>query len=56
VSQAWITHGLAYERLREKREGRRLYCRAINLRPRGEAARTRFARVGGKPGQSCDTF
>ena len=32
------------------------YGRAINQRPRDEAARTSFARVGGKPGRSYDTF
>ena len=32
------------------------YGRAINLRPKDEAARSGFARVGGKPGQSYDTF
>jgi hypothetical protein len=32
------------------------YARAINIRPRDEAARIGFARAGGKPGQSNDTF
>jgi cytochrome c-type biogenesis protein CcmH/NrfG len=49
--QAWLTRGLAYER---KAAGS--YGRAINLRPKDETARTGFARVGGKPGQTYDTF
>jgi hypothetical protein len=30
--------------------------RAVNLRPKDEAVRTGFARVGGKPGRSYETF
>jgi Tfp pilus assembly protein PilF len=54
--QAWLTRGLAYERLGEKNKAAGSYGRAINLRPKDETARTGFARVGGKPGQSYDTF
>jgi Tfp pilus assembly protein PilF len=54
--QAWLTRGLAYERLGDKNKAAGSYGRAINLRPKDEAARTGFARVGGKPGQSYDTF
>jgi Tfp pilus assembly protein PilF len=55
-AQAWLTRGLAYERLGDKTKAAGSYGRAINLRPKDEAARTGFARVGGKPGQSYDTF
>jgi len=55
-AQAWLTRGLAYERLGEKAKAAGSYGRAINLRPKDEAARTGFARVGGKPGQSYETF
>jgi tetratricopeptide (TPR) repeat protein len=54
--QIWITRGLAYERLGDKNKAAGSYGRAINIRPKDEAARSGFARVGGKPGQSYDTF
>jgi Tfp pilus assembly protein PilF len=54
--QIWMTRGLAYERLGDKTRAAGSYARAINLRPKDEAARTGFARVGGKPGQSYDAF
>jgi tetratricopeptide (TPR) repeat protein len=54
--QAWLTRGLAYERLGDKNKAAGSYSRAINLRPKDEVARTSFARVGGKPGQSYETF
>lgn len=54
--QIWTTRGLAYERLGDKTKAAGSYARAINLRPKDEAAQTGFARVGGKPGQSYDTF
>src|SRR6266478_6366392 len=55
-AQAWITRGLAYERLGDRTKAVGSYGRAINLRPKDDAARTGFSRVGGKPGQSYDTF
>jgi Tfp pilus assembly protein PilF len=55
-AQIWTTRGLAYERLGDKTKAAGSYARAINLRPKDEAARSGFARVGGKPGQSYDTF
>jgi Tfp pilus assembly protein PilF len=55
-AQIWTTRGLAYERLGDKTKAAGSYGRAINLRPKDEAARSGFARVGGKPGQSYDTF
>jgi Tfp pilus assembly protein PilF len=54
--QAWLTRGLAYERLGDKAKAAGSYGRAINLRPKDETARTGFARVGGKPGQTYETF
>ena len=55
-AQAWMTRGLAYERLGDKTKAAGSYGRAINLRPKDEAARSAFARVVGKPGQSYETF
>ena len=55
-AQIWTTRGLAYERLGDKTKAAGSYARAINIRPKDEAARSGFARVGGKPGQSYDTF
>jgi tetratricopeptide (TPR) repeat protein len=55
-AQAWATRGLAYERLGDKNKAAGSYAHAINLRPKDEAARSGFARVGGKPGQSGDTY
>src|SRR4030088_651535 len=49
-AQIWITRGLAYERLGDKTKAASSYSRAIDLRPQDEAARTGFARVGGKAG------
>jgi tetratricopeptide (TPR) repeat protein len=54
--QIWTTRGLAYERLGDKTKAAGSYSRAMILRPRDEAARAGFARVGGKPGQSSETF
>ena len=49
-AQIWVTRGLAYERLGDKARAAESYGRALNIRPRDEAARTGFARVGGRPG------
>ncbi|HEY2212830.1 MAG TPA: tetratricopeptide repeat protein [Bradyrhizobium sp.] len=49
-AQIWTTRGLAYERLGDKTNAASSYGRAIDLRPKDEAARTGFARVGGKAG------
>jgi tetratricopeptide (TPR) repeat protein len=54
--QIWTTRGLAYERLGDRTKAAGSYARAINLHPRDEAAQSGFARVGGKSGQSYDTF
>jgi tetratricopeptide (TPR) repeat protein len=55
-AQIWMTRGLAYERLGDKIKAAGSYGRALNLHPRDDAARNGFARVGGKPGQTYDTF
>jgi Tfp pilus assembly protein PilF len=55
-AQAWISRGVAYERLGERAKAAGSYGRAVALRPKDEAARTGLARVGGKPGQNSDTF
>ena len=55
-AQIWSARGQAYERLGDKTKAAGSYGRAINLRPKDEAARSAFARVGGKPGQSYETF
>jgi Tfp pilus assembly protein PilF len=46
-AELWISRGLAYERLGDRKKAATSYARAINLRPQDEAARTGFARVGG---------
>jgi tetratricopeptide (TPR) repeat protein len=53
-AQIWTTRGMAYERLGDKNKAAGSYARAINLRPKDDLARTGFARVGGKPGQTYE--
>ena len=55
-AQIWTTRGLAYERLGDKATAAGSYGHAISIRPKDEAARSGFARVGGRPGQSYDAF
>jgi Flp pilus assembly protein TadD len=45
--QIWVTRGLAYERLGDKAKAAASYTRAIDIRPKDEAARSGIARVGG---------
>ncbi|MGH6680805.1 MAG: tetratricopeptide repeat protein, partial [Bradyrhizobium sp.] len=54
--QAWTSRGLAYERLGDKVKAAGSYGQAIDLRPNDQVARAGFARVGGKAGQTYDTF
>ena len=54
--QAWVTRGLAYERLGEKTKAAGSFARALAIRPKDEAARDGFARVGGRPDQTYDPF
>src|ERR1700704_5026368 len=53
-AEIWTNRGLAYERRGDKTKAVGSYARAINIRPRDEAARNGFARVGGKPGQNYE--
>jgi signal transduction histidine kinase len=45
--QIWVTRGQAYERLGDKAKAAASYNRAIDIRPKDEAARSGIARVGG---------
>jgi Tfp pilus assembly protein PilF len=54
--QAWTSRGLAYERLGQKEKAAGSYAKALNINEKYEPARTGFARVGGKIGQSYQTF
>jgi hypothetical protein len=47
---------LAYERLGQKEKAAGSYAKALNLNDKYEPARAGFARVGGKAGQSYQTF
>jgi tetratricopeptide (TPR) repeat protein len=49
-ANAWSARGQAYERLGDKARAAESYGRALNIRPKDEAARSGLARVGGKPG------
>jgi Tfp pilus assembly protein PilF len=49
-ANAWSARGQAYERLGDKAKAAESYGRALNIRPKDEAARSALARVGGKPG------
>jgi Tfp pilus assembly protein PilF len=54
--QAWTSRGLAYERLDDKEKAAGSYARAMNIRQDYQPARSGFTRVGGKEGQSYQTF
>jgi len=54
--QAWTSRGLAYERLGIKEKSAGSYAMALSIDERYEAAKSGFARVGGKPGQAYETF
>ncbi len=49
-AQAWMTRGLAYERLGDRTKAANSYGHAVSLRPKDEAARSALARVGGNRG------
>ncbi len=55
-AQIWMARGLAYERLGDQTKAAGSYGRAVGIRPKDEAARSGFARVGGKPGQTYQPF
>ena len=54
--QAWTTRAFAYERLGDKEKAAGSYARALNINKEHEPAKQGFARVGGKTGQSYQTF
>jgi len=54
--QAWTTRAFAYERLGDKEKAAGSYARALNINRDHEPAKQGFTRVGGKTGQSYQTF
>jgi hypothetical protein len=54
--QAWVSRGLAYERLGDKEKAAGSYARAMNIDTTSTVAREGFDRVGGKVGQAYQTF
>ena len=54
--RAWTTRAFAYEKLGEKEKAAGSYARALNINKDHEAAKQGFARVGGKAGQTYQTF
>ncbi|HEY5279383.1 MAG TPA: tetratricopeptide repeat protein, partial [Pseudolabrys sp.] len=54
--QAWVSRGLAYERLGDKEKAAGSYARAMNIDQTSQTARDGFERVGGKVGQAYQTF
>jgi len=54
--QAWTTRAYAYEKLGDKEKAAGSYARALNLNKDHEAAKQGFARVGGRMGQTYQTF
>ena len=54
--QAWTTRGFAYERLGDREKSAGSYAKALNINGNHEAAKQGFARVGGRAGQSYQTF
>ena len=54
--QAWTSRGLAYERLGDKEKAAGSYAKAININQNHEPAKQGFTRVGGKIGQTYQTF
>lgn len=54
--QAWVARGVAYERLGDKTKAAGSFARALAIRPKDEAARVGFARVGGRSDQTYNPF
>ena len=54
--QAWMSRGLAYERLGDREKAAGSYAKALNINQGYEPAKAAFARVGGKYGQTYQTF
>lgn len=53
---AWTSRGLAYERLGDKERAAGSYGKALNISRDHDPAKRGFARVGGKIGQTYQTF
>ncbi len=53
---AWTSRGLAYERLGDKEKAAGSYAKALNINKEHDPAKKGFARVGGKTGQTYQTF
>ena len=54
--QAWMSRGLAYERLGDKEKAAGSYARAMNIDDNYFPAKAGFRRVGGQLGQAYQTF
>ena len=54
--QAWTTRAFVYERMGDKEKAAGSYARALNIKSDHEPAKQGFARVGGKMGQTYQTF
>ena len=54
--QAWTTRAFAYEQAGDKEKAAGSYARALNIKQDHEAAKQGFARVGGRAGQTYQTF
>src|ERR1700683_1889268 len=55
-AKAWASRGLAYERLGQKEKAAGSYAKALNINDKCGAGATAFARVGGRAGQTYQTF
>jgi len=55
-AKAWASRGLAYERLGLKEKAAGSYAKALNINDKYQPAQTGFARVGGRAGQTYQTF
>ena len=51
-----MSRGLAYERVGDKEKAAGSYAKALNINKDYEPAKQAFARVGGKYGQTYQTF
>ena len=54
--KAWTSRGFAYERLGDKERAAGSYARALNINQSYEPARSGFTRVGGRYGETYQTF
>ena len=54
--QAWTSRGLAYERLGDKQKAAGSYARAMNIDQNYKPATAGFDRVGGRYGETYQTF